>query len=174
MRIDKYIQYLVFILVIITFGLFVFVLTEDPSVRFTNIPFPTDKSTYHPTNAVEMTLEQCADETTRYSYTQKLVNLQTGIAVKVGEVTRIAKEGCTTLPANTITIPKGTDKGTYIVLFSVVNEREFMGRIYSTAQTDRFNIVPSKAQLIEDAQEELQEAVDSVGEVMNSVGGKVS
>lgn len=168
MRIDKYIQYLVFILVIITFGLFVFVLTEDPSVRFTNIPFPVDKAMYHSNETVEMTLEQCADETTRYSYTQKLVNLQTGIAVKVGEVTRIAKEGCTTLPANTITIPKGTDAGAYIVLFSVVNEGTLTGRIYSSAKTETFQISPSKKQLIEDAQEELQEAVDSVGEVIDT------
>jgi len=143
--IDKFIWYLILVMLGGVLVLLSMLLFESPQVEFANIPFPVDKYVYEPNEEINVQIEECSDEKVDYRYNSFLVNVDTGESILTGVINRTSTgEGCQIINPISVVVPDNAQQGHSFLLFNVISEGVFRSFSYNTAETGVFEITSNQ------------------------------
>lgn len=119
---------------------------EKPPIVYTVLPIPVEDKAYHPGDSIEMRFEYCVRRSTRYTVSQRLVNVDTLEEFNLPQFTvavvKNTKENPDCRMAHGVPkiIPEDTPSGLYKMVFTSYSDGRFGGAIEYNYESEEFFI----------------------------------
>lgn len=110
------------------------------SIKYLNIPFPVNQTTYQPNELIEYVVEYCRTNNKPVEVVSELVSSDQGVYVPLGRIESNFGKGCNTVTVKRYIIPEYTPEGEYFIQSTVTARNNFLNHDTYVITTDTFII----------------------------------